>query len=353
MDERSIYLLPARAIIAALLGVFVLGGLGGGTVAWFLVSKLLRDSAGGTRVIERVEHVSGSDGEALARVADTVHEGVVGLLDARGALLQTGIVLTADGLIVTPAVASLERSLRVLRSDGTTVPAALLREYPEQGLLFLRIAGSFPAPRLVTDTPVLPGTTGVLLRPVPQAITHAVQQATVTHLAHPLTTRRQERPGVEQWGVLTPLADRLYHGSPLFASDGRLVGITVIDREGSGVLLAPDIDLALQDLLRYPTGDTVSVLGGMRGTWLRGEEAKRRSLPSTVAYLVEAAPRESSAGRAGLRVQDIIVGVDKKPFPTAGRLWAILLEGARNEKPVTLDVRRGDSELQMVFTPSL
>lgn len=353
MGERPIYLLPVRVVIAVLALVFVLGGLGGGTVAWFLVPRLLRDSTSGARVIERVEKVTEGDQDVLARVADQAKGGVVGVVDARGTLLQTGAVLTADGLLVTPTITPLPRSLQVLRSDGTTVPAAQLREYPEHGLLFLRIPGSFPAPRLVTDTPVLPGTTGALLRRAPRATTHAVQKVTVTSLALPDATRKLERPGVEQWGILTAVDDRLYHGAPLFAADGRLVGMTVIDREGSAVLLASDLDLVLQDLLRYPTGESVSVLGGMRGTWLVGEDAKRRSVSSALAYLVEAVARESPAGRAGLRAQDIIVGINEKPFPTAGRLWAVFLEGARSQKPVTLDVRRGDAELQVIFTPEL
>jgi len=354
MTERSVYLLSVRAVLLALLGVFFLGGLGGASVSWLLVKKLLREAPGGTRVIERIEQVpGGGDGDFLSRVAEKAHGGVVGILDARGALLQSGVVLTADGLLVTPTNASLPRSPQVRSPDGTILPAAILREYPEKGLLLLRISGTFPAPRLETDTRLLPGTQGVVLRPVVGTTTGGARVVNVEYVGLPSSTRQRERPGVEQIGVLSTGLDLLYHGAPLYGSNGQLLGITILDREERAILLAPDVDLILQDVLRHPMGDSVSVLGSLRGTWVTGEEAQRRSLPSQIGFLVDAVSPESPSGEAGLRVQDVVVGIDGKPFPTAGSFWAILLEDARNAKPVTLDVRRGDENVTVVFTPRL
>jgi S1-C subfamily serine protease len=353
MTDRAVYVLPLRIVLLVLAVVFVVGGVGGATAAWIFVRRALPEGTGGARIVERVERVSGTT-SSFADVAEKVRAGVVGLLDEHGTLLQNGVVLTADGLLLSPSRAGAARPPRVLLADGSTVPAAFLREYPEKGVALYRVSGSFPAPRLALDVPLQPGTAGVAVRAVPSTGSTAALPVTVEALVSLAAAKSREQPSVERVGIVRPTLDRAYHGAPAFGADERLLGLVLVDADGSVVLPVSDIDVVLQDILRHPTGETVSVLGGMRGVWLSREELTKRSIKNAErAFLIEAVPTGSPTGEAGLKAQDVITGVDGKGFPAAGHLWGVLLEAARSSKPVTLDVRRGEETIKVGFTPRL
>lgn len=351
MAERSLYILSLRAILLALGGVLLLGGVGGAITSWWVVGALLRDVPKRPDVAERIERVESAGGVKFSEVLERFRGNVIGVLGSGGEIVQTGVVLTADGIAVTPSGRDSLSSPRVVLADGTETPAALLREYPEKGLTYYRLSGKFSAPQFANDVPLTPGTEGVLLRQSRSTSLGAARRASVEYVAPPPRAVQEVLLGSEKVGVLEKAPDASYHGAPFVSGDGRLLGLVNVSREGGYVLPAADVNLLLEDVLRHPTGGAVSVLGGIRGVWVSGEEAKRVAPSSPLAFVVENVAARSPSGSAGLKTQDVIVGADDKVFPAAGSLWAILLEGTRAQKPVTLNVRRKGETISVVFTP--
>ncbi len=351
MSDQPLYLIPLRVVLLAFVGVLVAGALAGAGTAWVLVRRLgWQEPArieGREQRVEQAPRIKNSP----AAVAEEVQSGVVGILDTKGALVQTGVALTADGLLVTIANPGLPRVPQILLPDGKRVPAARVREYPEKGLLILRAAGTFPAPPLVADVSSIRGGNALVLRAIPAARAPGIRPVTVEALLAATSTSQRFPQGVGDVGVLDHELSDAYLGAPAYDLSGSLLGLTVVNNTGSALLLAPDIDSALQDTLRHPEGEVVAVFGGLRGRWLQGDETTLGAAPDTQGLLVEAVSRETPTAVSGLRARDVIVGVDEKSFQGVSALWAIFLEGARNKKPVTLDVRRGEQELQIIVTP--
>lgn len=349
--ERQLYILSVRAILLLLAAVFLLSAASGALASWVVFRRAFHEQAGGVRVVERVERVTGATDRPVAEAVEHARGGVVGVLDGRGGVLQAGMILTADGIGITPTHARLPRPPQVLLPDGSRRPAAILREYPEKGLLFFRVSGSFPAPELAGASAFFPGVPGILVRPVAESRAGAARQVSVEYVTPVVSGEFVDAPGVERMGVLSDDPGARYHGAPLFSYEKKLLGITVRLDAGGSLILSSDVDLLLQDVLRHPEGDVISVLGGMRGRWVVGEEAARESLPGEIGFRVERPPEEFLMPEGPLRRGDIITGLDGKPLPGAGSLWGTLLEGARSGKPVTLDVHQETEERTVVLAP--
>jgi len=74
------------------------------------------------------------------------------------------------------------------------------------------------------------------------------------------------------------------------------------------------------------------------------------ALPPGTGLVVETAPPESAAGRAGLRRHDVLVALDEQPLGTPEQLLA-LLASAPAGTPLVLDIRRAGHALAVPLRP--
>ncbi len=348
-DERRLYVLPFRAVVGVLLGVFVLGVLGGAVGSWFTVRRLFRLAPGGERIIERVERVTVSAEDALAAAAEELAPRVVALIDERGRVRQHAMPLTADGVLVTSG-APPRGLLRARRADGSDVPASVVRSYGEAGVVFLRAQGEFVVPDVARDTAPAPGATlaAVTASGPPQGSAR-VLLAAVEAVPAAGTRAHAARVGLDRIPELARQLPPSFQGAPLVGSDGRMRGVVLLEGEGAFILPGSVFDALLQDYLQHPQGTDVTVLGGLRGRVELGLGAGGSPAFAFRVSKVTGAPFAA----AGLRVGDIIAQLDGKPLGSPLPLLRPLLAAARAGTTVSFGIRRGDTTLTLDLQPTV
>jgi len=344
MAQKSLYILTVRAILTVLVLVFLTGALGGAISSWLVTKNLLRGQGGGNRVIERVETVSGS-ADVFASVVNNVKSGVVGLMNDNGQMIETGVVLTADGIMVAPNNSALPRSPQVLFADGSVKPAAFLRAYPEKGVVFMRLSGNFPPPVIAADDMLSSARQGVFIRTVPGASRIGARNAVIENFSY---GGKSKNLAWEKYGKLVQSPGNNYYGSPMFSDNQELLGMLVDYEEGT-VLPASELNSMLQDLLKYPTNETVSVMKGLEGQWKTQQTPNKEKIESVFEVSTLSA---SSIFANGLKNGDSIVAINDKPFPSA-TLWFSVLDGARTGKTVSVTIRRDNQEQRVVVNPTI
>lgn len=163
-------------------------------------------------------------GEAFSEVAERLRQSTVQVRSAGGLGCGSGVILRADGLIITNAhVAHAARSGRrvVELADGRLFAADLIRSHPQHDLAALRIqASELPAARLRHD----PMRVGELVIAVgsPMGVAGAVSTG-IIHAAPRRTT--DHRPRTTDWVQADIRLAPGNSGGPLADAEGRVVGI--------------------------------------------------------------------------------------------------------------------------------
>jgi len=170
-------------------------------------------------------------GTVLRSVAEIHVQGVTASGAVRTAL-GTGVVLDADGLIVTnDHVISMTggrdtASVRVVAADGRETVARLVTCFPDLDLAFVEVdlAGLTPArfatdlDRIETAAPVFAvGAPGEFAEPV----AHGIVTEILDHTAVP------QRPGLDTLIESSTQLELGFSGGPLADAEGRVIGINV------------------------------------------------------------------------------------------------------------------------------
>jgi len=171
--------------------------------------------------------------------ADTVMRSVTEIhvqgVDASGTVrtaLGTGVVMRADGLIVTNdhvitmAGGQVSASVRVVAADGREAVAGFVTRVPDLDLAFIEVdlAGLTPA-TFATDLAALETAAPVFAVGAPGEFAEPVSSGIVTEVLE--NTAVPQRPGLDTLIESSTQLEQGFSGGPLADAEGRVIGINV------------------------------------------------------------------------------------------------------------------------------
>jgi S1-C subfamily serine protease len=273
----------------------------------------------------------------LAAVVETVGPSVV-RVDDGSRLTATGIVWTADGLIVTTSH-GVERddNLVVERADGTRHPATLVGRDPDTDLAVLRVqASGLPAVQRAEAAEVRVGALALALgRPGSSGL-----QATLGIISARIETERDQKIGyvLHTDAVLYPG----FSGGALATMSGHVAGMTnLVFGRGKGVAVGTTIVEQVTEALlahgRIPRGYL-----GIRTQSVALPDALRSvlSTPQERALLLIQVESGTPAEQAGLLLGDTLLRVNDRPVHDGDELRRYL-RSLQVGQSVNLQILRG------------
>jgi S1-C subfamily serine protease len=258
----------------------------------------------------------------------------------------SGVVFDADLVLTTMRAIGGEDGLCVRSHDDRTREATLAGWDPATGLALLKV-DELNGAALAPDEE-LPRA-GHLVIAVARSWSNVVTASTgnVAIIGGPFRTGR--RRAIEQViRVTVPMHDG-FAGAPLVSPAGRVIGVaTAAAIRGLGVVIPARIAWqAARDIHRL--GRPRRGFLGIAAHAVRLLERQRAPDGSDLALLVMAVTPGSPADTAGLRVGDVLLGLDDHHLQSAEELLD-LLTAERIGQPVTLSVMRGETAQKIPVT---
>jgi S1-C subfamily serine protease len=381
-SRRAITLITIAVIAGILLSVAA-GAAAGGAVAYLVVRSsptettspsAVSASTGSPALLPSTGTSGGASAggveEGVAQAAASLAPSVVTVVNhlkpAPGPFAQaseasgSGIVITDQGHIVTNAhVVDGAEKLEVTLSNGTTLPATLVGSDVYSDLAVIRIeAGAAPAAILGNSDALLPGDTVIAIGSPLGDLTNRVTVGVVSAKDRSLETSS----GFQMEGLLQTDAaiNSGNSGGPLVSLRGEVVGINTLVVRGSGLsgTTAEGLGFAIpSNTVRTITeqliakGQVTRPYLGIRWEWITPDVAAANRLDFSYGAYVSAVSQGSPADDAGLRQGDVILGMNGKKFDEGNPFLNELLAHAPGDT-ITLDVMRGNSEIQVPVTLS-
>ena len=270
--------------------------------------------------------------------------------------LGSGVIISPDGYIVTNNhVIDGAMDIRVTMSDRRILPAKLIGADPLTDLAVIKVDGrDLPSVPWGDSTKLHPGQT-VLAFGNPFGFRFTVTRGIVSALNRPNPDAGDARkPGqyIQTDAAINPGNS----GGPLVNARGEVIGINTFLVSPSGSFSG--MGFAIPTQIVRPTTDTLirsgKVVHGYMGIGINDvtpDNSKFFHMDKAVGAVVTQVEPESPAAKAGLKVGDVITGLDGRPISDAGELQVevgqkgpgtgIKLEVMRDGKnvnvPVTLE----------------
>jgi len=244
----------------------------------------------------------------------------------------SGVIWSADGVIVTNAHVARGSRLRVQLWDGRELEAAVVSRDTRRDLAELRVsAANLPAATAADSSQVRPGELAIAIGN-PLGFVGALTTG-VIHAVGPLAAMSR-RLGSDPWVQADVRLAPGNSGGPLADARGRVIGINTMVA-GSLALAVPS-----NDVTHFLAADPIDAWLGVSVAPVRvprpGTRAKAFGL-----VLLEVEP-DSPAANASLLPGDILLGTDEKSFASLADL-AIALQGS-GPRLLRLAFLRGDYE---------
>ena len=308
--------------------------------------------------------------DAMAEAVETVGESLV-QVNARRRLPATGIVWSADGLIVTANhIVERDENISVTLSDGETHEATLMGRDPQNDIAVLKVEAELTAANWGENDALKVGNLILALgRPGEQV--QATLGVVSALLDNPIHNEKRKRGRFSESGrfgkskrfhkhggrrMIQVLVDGYiqtdvvmypgFSGGALVAGDGVVHGVNT---SGFGRGVSVTVPVAT---IRN-TVNTLREHGKMKQGYL-GVGVQAARLPDSIAeeyeqetgLLVVSVENDSPAAKSGLIVGDILVSVDEESVEQLDELLA-LLTGSRVGQAVPTEIVRG-GQLQTV-----
>jgi putative serine protease PepD len=201
---------------------------GGGSAGAYLMEDHLAGAASGTAAVAGTEAAAVTEGTDLAPIVAQVQPSVVTVLvdSARSSSLGSGVVLSADGLILTNNhVIESDGSVSVRLSTGQTVPGTVVATDPTHDLALVRATGltGLTPVTFAGDDTVAVGDT-VLAFGAPLGLEGTVTSGIVSALDRSLDTGDEQLTGLLQTDAAINQGNS---GGALVDMSGHVVGINV------------------------------------------------------------------------------------------------------------------------------
>jgi S1-C subfamily serine protease len=284
--------------------------------------------------------------DALANTVTAAGAGVV-RVEGRQRIPATGIVWSADGLIVTAHhVVSRDDNIQIGLPDGRTVSAALVGRDPSTDTAVLRAEATGLTPLAESNKQEL-GVGNLVLALGRPGKTVQATLGIVSALGDSWRTRMGGQ--IDRYLQTDVVMYPGFSGGPLVDAHGRLVGMNTSALLGGVSLAIPTATLAR-------VADALVSDGRMKRGYL-GVSTQRVKLPNDLreqlgqksGLLIVSAEPDSPASAAGLTLGDTIVTLDGEKVRDHDDLLA-LLSGDRVGTAVPVGILRGGQVQQMQIT---
>ncbi len=308
------------------------------------------------------ERVAPSVVQVVASGYSTASEGKVGAAITRERSSGSGVVLSAEGHIVTNAhVVEGATAIHVLvrRSPPLTktrgsilgprslrLPAWLVGLDRETDVAVLKVETTGLTPLAIADSEALKQGQMVLAFGSPLGLENSMSLGVVSAVARQL---KSEDPMiyVQTDAAINPGNS----GGPLVDIQGRMVGLSTMIFSQSGG--NEGIGFAIPSHIVKPIAEQIVSKGRVRRGWIGARAqtvtaalARGLSLPQDDGVILADVVPQGPAENAGLRVGDIVLTLDQRPMQNARQLEVNVYRKAVGDL-VTLGVRRGDVMLSL------
>jgi len=268
--------------------------------------------------------------------------------------IGSGVIISPDGYIITNNhVIDGATDIKVTLSDRRILPAKLIGADPLTDLAVIKIEGSnFPNIPLGDSSQLHPGQS-VLAFGNPFGFRFTVTRGIVSALNRPNPYNDDPRkPG--QYIQTDAAINQGNSGGPLVNARGEVVGINTFLISPSGSFAG--MGFAIPTSIVQPTIDSLVRYGkvshsyiGVGITDVTPENSKFFDLKDANGAVISEVQPDSPGARAGLKVGDVIVGLDGKKVSDAGQLQAEVSSKHPGTK-VTLDVLRDGKSVNVPVT---
>ncbi len=268
--------------------------------------------------------------------------------------IGSGVIISPDGYIITNNhVVDGATDIKVTLGDRRILSAKLIGTDPLTDLAVIKIEGSnFPNIPLGDSTQLRPGQT-VLAFGNPFGFRFTVTRGIVSALNRPNPYNDDPRkPG--QYIQTDAAINQGNSGGPLVNARGEVIGINTFLISPSGSFSG--MGFAIPTQIVQPTVDSLVRYGkvshsyiGVGITDVTPENSKFFDLKDANGAVISEVQPDSPGARAGLKVGDVIVGLDGKKVAGAGELQAQVSEMRPGTK-VTLDVLRDGKSMNVPVT---
>lgn len=284
---------------------------------------------------------------ALAEAAAKAGASTV-LVNARQRMPASGIAIQADLVLAADHTIEREEDITVILPDGTQLSARLAGRDPGSDLAVLRLEKPLATPaEPVKDETRVGQMVLAVGRPAPEGIQASL--GVVSAIAGPVYTGHGG--SLERYIRTDTTPFPGFSGGPLVDSSGRVVGLNTSGFGGGASITIP-ADLA------WKLADTLVKHGHIQRGYL-GIRSQAVEIPSssekalgrnqTTGLLLVGVESDSPAGKGGLMVGDILVGIAGHPVVDHDQLMAHLT-GAVVGQPVTIEVLRGGQPVSLTVT---
>ena len=265
--------------------------------------------------------------------------------------IGSGVIISPDGYIITNNhVVEGATDIKVTLSDRRIFPAKLIGTDPLTDLAVIKIEGSnFPNAPLGDSTQLRPGQT-VLAFGNPLGFRFTVTRGIVSALNRPNPYNDDPRkPGqyIQTDAAINPGNS----GGPLVNARGEVIGINTFLVSSSGAFSG--MGFAIPTQIVQPVMDSLVRYGKVEHSYIgvsisdvTPENSKFFDLKDANGALISEVQADSPGANAGLKVGDVIVGLDGKKVAGAGELQAEV-SSKRPGTKVTLDVLRDGKNLNV------
>ena len=301
-------------------------------------------------VVPLAEAQRSAEENTVIRVARSATPAVVSVSSRGGS--GSGVIVRADGVIITNAhVVGNAREVEVRTADGRTFTGSVLGRDEQVDTAIVRIrATNLPAAPLGDSDRLEVGQTAVAIGN-PLGLERTVTSGVVSAV-----NRDPRGIGVATGLIQTDAAINPGNsGGPLLDSSGRVIGINTAMLAGTtGLGFAIPINVAtdvMQQIL--DTGRVRRAFIGIDFRDISPDIARQFRLPIEEGLVIVFVQRNSPAQRAGLQVEDFIVGFDGQPIKDSGDLRRLLrarkpgdtvpMQIVRDGRRQTVNVRLGEA----------
>jgi serine protease Do len=293
----------------------------------------------------------------VTTVAESVSPSVANLrLTRRGRAVGagSGVVITPDGFLLTSAhvVEGGGGRIRGSFTDGRELTLRLVGADPLSDLAVLRTDEPAPVAAPLGDAAALRVGQLVVAIGNPHGFASSVTAGVVSALGRSLPTRAGRTVRIVDDVIQTDAAlNPGNSGGGLVDGRGRVVGINTAVA-GIGLGLAVPINATTRQIIGALMHD-----GRVRRAWI-GIAGGARPLPPAVAAALGRSNglevvdviADSPADRAGVRPEDLVVGVDDEPVGGVNDLQR-LLTAETIDRRVELEVYRGGTQRRLALVP--
>lgn len=284
----------------------------------------------------------------LAEAVETAGAATV-TVNARRRLPATGIVWSADGLVVTANhVVERDDELTVGLADGRTVDAKLLGRDPGSDLALLKIEASDLTPAKRTATPVKPGHLVLAIgRPGPSGPMASFGVVSIVGGAW-----RTQRGGSVDGFIRADVAMLPgFSGGPLVGADGAVLGLNSshFGRGGGMTIPSAAIDAVIASLQQHGKVRRGFLGIGAQAVAIPAALAQSAGIEQETGLVVVGVEAGGPAERDGVYLGDVIVSVNGTPVTSVEALQDSLA-GDLVGQPAQVTVLRGGAVQQITVT---